>query len=146
MKVKEIIDKCEELLEVKSTKEELLDCFNLVENELALSYLPLYATHYCDSNVVYYADFEYHPIRIVSCDGKFKLYPEYIESKEAITEIKYAYTPNQKDLYDECSYNDACVKCLVYGTVAEYLLSQCFYEEAALWHKKYKNEIEMLRF
>jgi hypothetical protein len=145
MTVREVIGKCEELLEVKSTKEDLLECFNLVENELAQVYLPLYATHYCDANVVKYSDFEYRPIRIVSCNCKFKLYPDYIESQDTITEINYAYTPNNKGLYDECSYNDTCEKCLTYGVIAEYLLSQGFYEEADVWNRKYKKEIELLR-
>ena len=146
MEVREIINECEELLEVNYTKEDLLDCFNLVEQELALDYLPLYATHKCNANVVYYTELEYNPVRIVGCNCKYKLYPAYIEAKENITEIKYAYTPSKKTLYDECSYNKECLKCLVYGTVAEYLLSQGFYEESALWNEKYKREITLLTF
>lgn len=144
MKVKEVIDKCEELLEVESTKECLLDCFNLVENELALDYLPLYATHYCNSNMVNYTEFEYNPIRIVGCNCKFRIYPTYIEARDTITSIQYAYTPNKKELYDDCSYNNEFLQCLAYGTVAEYLLSQGFYEEAAVWNEKYKREINFL--
>jgi hypothetical protein len=146
MKVKEVIDKCEELLEVESTKEGLLDCFNLVEHELALDYLPLYATHQCNSNTVAYTELEYNPVRIVGCNCKFKIYPTHIEAKEAITEIKYAYTPNKKTLYDECSYDKEILECMVYGTISEYLLSRGFYEEAALWDKKYKKEIKSLMF
>lgn len=144
MKVREIIDKCEELLEVNSTKDDLLECFNLVEHELALEYMPLYATHQGNSDTVYYAEFEYNPVRIIGCNCKFKLYPEYIKAKENITEVKYAYTPNKKELYDECSYNEEFLKCIIYGTVAEYLLSQGFYEEAAAWNEKYKKEIKYL--
>jgi hypothetical protein len=144
MKVKEVIDKCEELLEVESTKEGLLDCFNLIENELALNYLPLYTTHSCHANKVSYDELEYSPIRIVGCNCKFKIYPTYIESKEAITEIKYAYTPDKKELYDECSYSKEFLECLAYGTVSEYLLSMGFYEESSLWNKKYKKQIELL--
>ena len=144
MKVREVIDRCTELLEVNSTREELLACYNLVESELALNYLPLYATHYCESQLVYYADFQYQPVRIVCCNCPFKIYPAYIESKDIITEIKYAYCPNKKDLFDDCSYNDVYVKCLTYGVVAEHLLSRGFYEEAALWNDKFKREIELL--
>lgn len=146
MKVKEVIDKCEELLEVNGTKEDLLACFNVVENELALDYLPLYATHVCNSNIVNYAEFEYNPVRIVGCNCKFKIYPTHIEAKETITNIQYAYTPNNKELYDECSYSKDFLKCLAYGTISEYLTTQGFYEEAVLWNKKYKKEIELLMF
>ena len=147
MKVKDVIDKCEELLEVNSAKEDLLSCFNIIEHELALEYLPLYETHQCNSKVVKYSELEYNPVRIIACScGKFKLYPTYIEGKETITEIKYAYTPHPKSLYDECSYNEDILKCITYGTVAEYLTSQGFYEEAILWNEKYKKEIKLLMF
>ena len=145
MKVRDVIDKCEELLQIASTREDLLDCFNVVEHDLALDYVPLYATHLCNARVVYYTEFKYAPWRIVECNCKFKLYPQYIESKDIITAIDYSYIPNNKELYDECSYKDEFLKCLAYGTVAEYLISKGFYEESALWNKTYKKEIEMLR-
>ena len=146
MKVKEVIDKCQELLEVENTKDDLLMCLNLVESELATDYLPLYETHNCNSNTVKFSELKYKPIRIVSCNCRYKIYPTYIESKENITEIKYTYIPSKKDLHDECSYNDMCFKCLVYGTIAEFLCSQGFYEEAAQWSEKYKREIKLLTF
>ncbi len=144
MKVLEVIDLCEELLEVKYTRDDLLECFNLVESELAYDYLPIYATHQCNSNIVAYTELEYNPVRIVSCNCPFKIYPTYIESKDLITEIKYTYTPNKKGLYDECSYSKEFLKCLAYGVVSEYLISQGFYEEAVLWNNKYKKEINFL--
>ena len=144
MKVKEVIDQCAELLEVDSTKENLLECFHLVESDLAATYLPLYATHRCNSKVIYYTEFEYKPIRVVCCNCKFKIYPEYIEAKEVITEVKYAYMPNKKALYDDCSYGSEFLKCLAYGTIAEYLAWQGFYEEAVVWNQKYEKEIEIL--
>lgn len=146
MKVKTVIDKCTELLEMESTREELLPFFNLVENELAVNYLPLYSTHWCNSKIVYFTEFEYNPVRIVGCNCRFKIYPTYIEGKEAITEIQYAYAPNKKELYDECSYNEEFLECLVYGTIYEYLISNGFYEESVAWDKKYKRAIELLMF
>lgn len=145
MKVREVISKCEELLDVSYTKEDLLNCFNIVENELALDYLPLYATHPCESKVVYYSEFQYNPVRIVGCNCAFKVYPTHIEAKETITSIQYAYTPNKKTLYDECSYSKEFLDCLVYGIISEYFVSQGFYEEAILWSDKYKQEIKFLR-
>ena len=144
MKVIEVIDKCEELLEVHHNREDLLDCFNLVQNELALNYLPLYATHTCNSNVVFYDDFKHNPVRIVGCNCKFKIYPTYIESKDTIMSVQYAYTPDVQGLYDECHYGTDVLDCLVYGIIAEYLLSQGFYEMSAMWDKKYKKQIELL--
>lgn len=144
MKVREVIDKCIELLTVDYTKEDLLNCFNVIEYTLALDYLPLYAIHQCNSNVVYFTEFEYAPLRIVMCNCKFKIHPTHIESNDTITDVQYSYTPNKKELYDECSYNKEFLTCLTYGTVSEYLFQQGFYEEAAAWDKKYKKEIRKL--
>ena len=144
MKVKDVIDKCEELLEVPYTREDLISCFNVVECALALDYLPLYATHMCNANVVYYDEFAYAPIRIVGCNCQFKTYPTYIESKETITSIQYAYMPRIKGFHDECAYGKELLNCLSYGVVSEYLISQGFYEEAILWDNKYKKEIKLL--
>ena len=144
MKVRDVIDKCQELLEVESTREDLLTCFNVIECELALDYLPLYDTYNCNSNIVNYSEFKYNPARIVMCNCEYKIYPTHIQSKEIIKEIVYAYIPNQKELRDECSYGEEFLNCLAFGIVCEYLTSQGFYEEAAMWNKKYKKEINFL--
>ena len=144
MKVKEVIDKCQALLDVESAKEDLLRCFNIIENELALDYLPLYTTHKCNSAVIKFDELEYNPVRIVSCNCDYKVYTDCIKSKDNITSIQYAYTPNTKNIHDECSYNEAVMNCLVYGTISEYLLTKMFYEESMRWTKKYKKEIETL--
>ncbi len=144
MKVRDVIDKCIELLPIDCEKDDLLTCFNIVEGELSLDYFPLYATHKCDAKTVYYADFEYNPIRIVDCNCKFKIYPQYIEAKNVITEVKYTYFPKKKDIYSECEYDEKYFNCLVYGTISEYLISQGFYEEADLWNRKYKKQIQEL--
>ena len=144
MKVIEVIVKCEELLEVKSVREDLLKCFNIIENDLALNYVPLYAIHNCEAHIVNYDEFEYAPVRIVMCNCKFKTYPTHIQSKDVITRVEYAYTPNSKTLYDECSYDEGAFNCLVYGVIVEYLCSQGFFEESIPWSKKYKKEIGLL--
>lgn len=142
MRVKDVIDKCIALLDVVADKFDLLSCFNLIEHELALDYFPLYATHKCNTQTVLYTELEHKPVRIVKCNCGFKIFPEHIEAKELITEITYAYAPDEKELYDECSYGDSLFDCLVLGTIHEYLLMQGFYEEAILWDLKYKKEID----
>jgi hypothetical protein len=73
MKVREVIDRCGELLEVNYTKEDLLSCFNIVENELALDYLPLYATHKCNSKIVEYIEFEYNPVETIPANFEIRI-------------------------------------------------------------------------
>ena len=45
---------------------------------------------------------------------------------------------------DECSYDEQFLNCIVYGMIAEFLCTQCFYEESIAWEKKYKKEISNL--
>lgn len=144
MNVKFVINKCIDALDVEYTKDELLNCFNLVENQMAMDYFPLYKTHQCDSKTVYYSEFEYNPIRIISCNCKFKVHEEYIESKDIINEIIYSYAPNKKDFSDECTYNIEFLDCYVYGIISEFLLRHMFYDEASYWNEKYKKEIKLL--
>lgn len=144
MKVKSVINRCMELLDVGSTKDDLLDCYNSIEKELSLDYFPLYAIQKCNSDTVYYKELEYEAARIVQCSCPFKIYPEYIKAKENIVEVVYTYIPKEKDLFGDCSYNDSFFDCLVYGIISEYLLSQGFFEESIRWTDKYHNEIKSL--
>jgi len=144
MKVIEVIDKCEALLDVPFTREDLVKCFNVIEQELARDHFPLYATHQCNAKVVRFDEFEYAPVRIVMCDSKFKLHPTHMESKKEMHHIQYAYAPNTKELLDECSYGEEFIDCLVHGIITEYLCTQYFFEEAIVWDKKYKKEIQAL--
>lgn len=146
MNVKFVIDKCIDLLEIEYTKEDLLRCFNLVEKEMAIDYFPLYKTDLTNNKRVYYSELDYNPVRIVSCNCKFKMNKEYIESKDVIKEVVYSYIPNDKGFYDECSYGMEFLKCYIYGVISEFLLQNHFYEEAAFWSKKFKRVIALSDF
>ena len=56
----------------KAETEKLLHCFNLVENELALDYLPLYAEEEIEniSGAVYYSEFSKRVVRILRVIGE----------------------------------------------------------------------------
>ncbi len=144
MNVKFVINKCIDLLEVEYTTEELLRCFNLVETEMATDYFPLYKIQYVNSKKVYYAELDYHPIRIISCNCKFKLYKEYMESKDVIKEVIYSYAPDDKGCYDECAYGFEFLNCYIYGIMSEFLISQGFFEESIRWINKYHDAIKSL--
>ena len=144
MNAKFVINKCIDLLEVEYTVEELLRCFNLIEKEMATDHFPLYKIHAANNKRVYYSELDCHPIRIVSCNCKFKVYKEYIESKDVIKEIVYSYAPDDKGLYDECEYDSEFLNCYVYGILSEYLMTQRFFEESIRWTDKYRDEIKLL--
>jgi hypothetical protein len=129
---------------------ELLRCFNLVENELALDYLPLYAEDeiVTDTGVVYFSELAKRPVRVVEVrDGQgndlsFRLYPEYLKTAVGKIVVRYAYVPEEKGFQEESDFAlFASVRLFAYGMACEYLTVNGDFEEAGVWDKKYKEAI-----
>ena len=130
--------------------EALLRCFNLVENELALDYLPLTAEENVatETGSVFYSDLKRAAVRILKvCDKwgnevEFKLYPEYLKTQPGEWKIHYSYTPVEKSMNGQSDFLlYASVRLFAYGMAAEYSLAAGLFEEAAVWDKKYKDAI-----
>ncbi|MBR2647134.1 MAG: hypothetical protein IKD47_06230 [Clostridia bacterium] len=128
----------------------LLDCYNMVENELALDYLPLYAEEEVETQtgVVPYSIFSRKAVRILRVSdewensAKFTLFPEYLKTQQGKVKVAYTYTPEKKTIDDNSDYLvQASVRLLAYGVAAEYCLASGMYEDAAVWDKKYKDAI-----
>lgn len=128
----------------------LVDCFNRVQNELALDYLPLMAEEelITATGVVSYTDLENSVTRIFSVENeygesvKFKLFPDRLETQPGKVRVFYAYSPTEQGLDGLCEYKTAVSKRLfVYGMAAEYALIVGENEKASVWDKKYKEAI-----
>lgn len=132
--------------------ERLLACFNLVESELALDYLPLLAqeTFSVHEGKIAYEQFSKNPSRIISVldtQGNrlpFQLYPTEIQldkrQKEGV--VEYAFLPQEKKLNEDSDYQrGVSVGLAAYGVAAEYCAAEGLYAEAAFWDKKYKEKI-----
>lgn len=128
----------------------LLKCFNRVENELALDYLPLIAEDevLSSTGVVQYAELTYPAVRVLSVEDdegnllKYKLFPNRLEARSGRMKIVYAYTPTEKTLDGESDYQTAVSeRVFVYGMAAEYSLMQGELEAARIWDKKYKEAV-----
>lgn len=136
--------------ESKTAVENLVRCFNLVENELATDYLPLFAEDTLETatGAVYYADLERAPVRIVKVfDGTgeevaFQLFPDFLKAEAGKLRIRYSYMPKEKTIDSSSDFLlSVSVRLFAYGIAAEYALASGRYEEAAIWGKKYKNAI-----
>ena len=128
----------------------LVRCFNLIESELALDYLPLYAEEELESKTgaVYYDEFDKPIVRVVKItdewdnDVKFKLYPEYVKTQGGKLKITYTYAPTEKTKDDATDYAaQVTLRLFTFGVLAEYALAHGRFEEAAIWDKKYKDSI-----
>ena len=129
----------------------LLACFNMVESELALDYLPLTAEEKINSvsGQIQYSQLKNAPVRIVQVrDGKgesieFKLFAQYLQAQKGALTVVYTYTPGEKAINDDCEFPAHIAgRLMVYGIVAEYTLAMGEFSESALWDKKYKDAIE----
>ena len=130
--------------------EVLLNCFNIVENELALDYLPLYAEDEIETELgqVYYSKLSKSAVRILSATdewgnrAKFKLFPKYLLTQPGKVVIRYTFTPEKKEMDDDSDFIlQASSRLLALGIAAEYCIATGLYEEAEIWDKKYKNAI-----
>ena len=129
----------------------LLQCFNLVENELALDYLPLFAEEEMetDTGVIPFVSFSKRAVRIVRVMDEwgnavpFKIFPDRIQISPQRARITYTYTPEEKGLDEEPDWQRAAsVRLFALGVAAEYCLMTGQYEESAVWEKKFKDGIE----
>ena len=131
--------------------ERLLACFNLVENELALDYLPLHAEDVFETETgrLEFAAFKFAPVRIVRVMNeigesvRFSVFPEYLKTEVGKLTVRYTYTPNEKGIGGESDYVlHVSERLFVYGILAEYCLGEGMFEEASIWDKKYKDAIK----
>ncbi len=128
----------------------LVECFNRVQNELALDYLPLTAEDelLTATGVIAYADLAHSATRILCVENeygesvKFKLFPDRLETKPGKVKVFYAYAPQEQDINGVCEYETAVSKRLfVYGMASEYALIAGEKEAASVWDKKYKDAV-----
>lgn len=130
--------------------ENLLRCFNLVESELALEYLPLCAEEELETQTgtVYFSELSRAPVRVLRVRDKwdnerpFKLFPDYLKTQSGSVKVEYSYLPETKGLDGASDFAlQASTRLFAYGMAAEYTLSCGRFEEAAVWDKKYKDAI-----
>ncbi|MBQ9728449.1 MAG: hypothetical protein IJV85_02520 [Clostridia bacterium] len=134
----------------ENTANVLLQCFNLVQNELALDYLPLIREDevYVSTGVVQFSALTKSPVRIVDVtDGKgesveYSVFPEYVKAQPGKLKIVYTYIPEDKEFNNEAeAAAQASTRLFSYGMAVEYCLANGLFEEANVWDKKYRDAI-----
>lgn len=130
--------------------ETLLKYFNIVENELALDYLPLIAEDVVSTTTgqVDFSKLSKSAVRILSVkdkDGnslKYDLFTQYLVAQSGELTIRYTYTPTPKGLYEEAEYKlYASCRMIAYGIVTQYYYVNGMFDEGEIWNKKYREAI-----
>lgn len=130
----------------------LIDCYNLVENEIALEYLPLKAeeTFTPAEGGVVYTRFSHAPINVIKVLDErgtrvdFTLFPALLRLPEGVgtVRVQYAYAPAKKGLSDESEFTEKISERLLsYGVASEFCLMRGQYSEAAVWERKYREAL-----
>lgn len=138
--------------EQKAAVNTLLYCFNAVEDHLSRKFLPLKAvqTASVSGGKVYYTQLAHTPLRIrkVLSDGEqayFRTFPKYIETAaEGSVTVEYDYSPNAKELGDECEYADGG-EMIACGMAAEYCLINGEAQASEMWDKKYLEQADKMQ-
>lgn len=134
----------------KRETEALLRCFNLVENEVALDYLPLYAEDETESETgtIAYSVLSKKAVRILGVRDEwgnkipFRLFPEFLRTAPGKVKIVYTYTPEEKGLEDSSDFIlQVSPRLLALGMAAEYCLAGGLFEEAEVWDAKYRDAL-----
>ena len=129
----------------------LVRCYNLVEGELAVDYLPLYAEDeiWTETGAVFYTELSKKAVRIIAVTDEsgnavsYKIFPEYLKMQPGKMNVRYSYVPAEKGLEDESDYQlCACKHLLVYGMATEYCLAIGLFDEAEVWEKKYRRALK----
>ena len=128
----------------------MLRCFNLVENEVALDYLPLYAEDETESETgtIAYSVLSKKAVRILGVRDEwgnkisFRLFPEFLRTAPGRVKIVYTYTPEEKGLEDSSDFIlQVSPRLLALGMAAEYCLAGGLFEEAEVWDAKYRDAL-----
>lgn len=158
MTVSEVIELSALLLDIELTddiRNNLVRCYNLVEQELATDYFPILEVDkffYVDDKI-YYKDFSRKPYMLKGIQDfhgdsvSFRLTPEYINLIKNYDGgtffVKYYYIPDAKELYSTCTYGAEYISILKYGIAAEYCLANGNFEQAKIYNDKYKERIKL---
>lgn len=163
MKVKEIVTMASELIGVYDSvavdlegsandygrdTQALLTAVSLVENEIALDYLPLKAedTVVNDLGIVRFSHLSNAPVRILSVTDewgnaeKFEIFPDFIRVKRGKVKILYTYAPIEKTLDQQLeTASVVSARVFAYGVCKEYCTAVGLYEQAGVWDRKFKD-------
>lgn len=126
-------------------------CFNLVENEVALDYIPLLAEEEIEADgKAEYTALKKAPLRILRVtDGagnalRFKALHACLDlgGFRGTAHVTYAYAPSAKTYSESSDYEGAVsARLLAYGTAAEYLLARGKFAEASAFDAKYRDAL-----
>lgn len=129
----------------------LVDCLNLVRNEIATEFIPNAKVEKLkvENNRLDFSMFEGQVIEVLSVNDnfgseiKFHAFSDHIQLENGTFHVKYNQNPEIITLKGEFVSNIP-ERVYVYGILKEYYFIQTLYEDASVWDARFKNSLNML--
>ncbi len=133
--------------------EQMTNCFNLVNQEIASDYLPLLKKETLkeETSMINFADLTETVVHILEIKNrfgislKFRLFPNYAEISGRAKTVVYSFLP--KELTQESEIEMLCglsPRIYAYGVASEYLLIDGLTDDAEIWEERFKESLFML--
>jgi len=129
----------------------LVNCFNLVNNEIATEYIPCLKTQtfQTDSFKINFTSFTYSLNEIISVKDekgrniKYKVFDSYIMAMANDVEITYSCHPSTLTLSQ--SFTTLIPeRVYAYGIAREYYFIKTLFDDASVWENKFKDSLQVL--
>lgn len=135
---------------VTGEAETLLNCFNVIENEIALDDYPLKNTETLmfENGLLPYSKFAKTPIDVLAVRSggvrvRFTLTPAGVRSDCNEAEIAYTYAPTKKTITDSSEHGGKIsARLMAFGVASEYCFVKGRTEEGKLWGVKYREALK----
>ena len=131
----------------------MVNCFNLVNQEIASDYLPYLTKEEIDVNnsVLNFSTLSKQVVNVYEIKNrlgmnlKFKLFPNYVEIFGKAKTIVYSYLPEELSLNDSFEFfNGLSPRVFAYGVASEFLLIDGMSEDAEIWEDRFKDSLFVL--
>lgn len=127
----------------------LVNCFNVVENEIALDDYPLKKTETLQfsKGILPYTSFSAPPVDVCAVESggirqRFKLTPEGVKCDCRTADVTFTYAPKKKDIADTSELDGKISPRLVaLGVASEYCFIKGRTDEAKIWGVKYREAL-----
>lgn len=131
----------------------LVQCFNLVNQEIASDFLPFLTKEEVDVNnsILNFSELGKVVINIYEIKNRFgkclrfKLYPNYVEVYGHAKKVVYSFLPADKILSNEVEmFCGLSGRIYAYGIASEFLLIDGLSEDAEIWEDRFKESLFVL--
>ena len=131
--------------------ESLINCFNLVNNEIASEYLPYIKSERMQTNnfKIFFTDFSYDLCEIISIKDKngrslkFKIIDNYVMVFAKEVDVIYSVIPQNMTI--NSSFDSLIpARVFAYGIAREYYFIQTLFDDADIWENRLKNSLQVL--